>query len=169
MAKFEVLIPGLGENKSIILPTAQPRGVFWSANSAVATVDGQITGKLADNADEELLGFNGREITATGLRSDTQELFGEGSFEGFDKAALECSVLPLPELMAIEDDTAHTYLSQTNALTAVDQMVNFEAGLARIAQTGEVAFYQVVGVEAGVEDATKNRFILRRVVGVRLP
>lgn len=170
---FEVLIPGVGENKSIILPSSAKRGFFWSSNSAanagVGTINGQITGKLGDNADEEILGFNGREITTTGLRTDTQELFGEGSFEGYDTAGRECSVSPLPELFAVEDDAAHTHLSQTNPLTAVDQLVNFEGGLPRIAQAGEIAFYQVVGKEPGIDDPAQSRYVLRRLAaGVKV-
>lgn len=164
MALFEVLIPSDEENFSAIVPSAAVRGTFWSANSAVATVNGQITAKLADNADHLVLGFNGREITTTGLPADAQILYMEG-FEGYDAVGKECSLSPLPELMAVEDDTAHTYLDQTNPITAVNDLVNFDDGYARIAQSGEHALYKVVGVEAGVEDATKNRYILQRVPG----
>lgn len=162
MALFEVLIPCADENISVIIPSAAARGKVWSVDTAVANVGGAITAKLAAITDREILGFNGREVTTTGLRTDAQILFSEG-FEGYDKVGKECSVTRLPEMVAVEDDASSTYVSATNPMTAVDQKVSFLAGKFHIAQSTEIAHYIVVGVEAGVEDATKNRFLLRKI------
>jgi len=172
MALFEVLLAGHGPNKSIILPSAQPRGMFWSANTGANSGAGtdaseQITGKLAAVTDEVLLGFNVRQITSDGLRTETQILWDEG-LEGYDKATMHCSVAPMPELMAIEDDSTHIYTDSSAPPTAVDDLCNFKAGKLQKAQSGEWGFYQVVGLIAGVEDATEDRFVLQKLDSIKL-
>ena len=162
MALFEVLIAGQGPNKSIILPSAAPRGTFWSANTAVAATNNQITAKLGDNADKALLGFNVLQVTSDGLRTDAQILYEEG-FEGYDCVDKECSLGPLPELMAMEDDASHTLVQVTAPPTAVGDLCNFEAGKLHKAAATEVAFYQVVNILAGVEDAAEDRFLLKKL------
>jgi hypothetical protein len=164
MALFEVLIPGAGENFSAIVPSAAARGKFWSIDTATATVDGAPTLKLAAVTDREICGFNGREVTTTGLRTDAQILYSEG-FEGYDAVAKECSLSPMPELVAVEDDASSTYVHATNPMTAVNDKVAFKDGKFHIAQSTEIAHYIVVGVETGIEDTTKSRFILRKLNG----
>jgi hypothetical protein len=163
MALFEVLIPSKDENFSTIVPSAAPRGRFWSVDTSVATDDGATTAKLAAISDLQVAGFNGREITTTGLRTDAQILYNEG-FEGYDKAGKEASLSPLPELLAVELDASNTYVSGTNPLAAVNDKVSFIAGKFHIAQSAEIAHYIVVGVETGQEDANYARFILKRIV-----
>jgi hypothetical protein len=156
-SKFEVLIAGVADNISAIVPSAQPRGLFWTTNT-IGT-DEEITAKLAAVDSPTLLGFNDREITTTGLRTEAQLLWNTG-LEGYDKAGTQASIVAPPQLMAVEDDTEHTYISTTNPPTAAGDLVGFLAGKLHIGQTGEYVFYQVKKVNTGSYDATQNRFIL---------
>lgn len=167
MALFEVLTHSTEANISAIIPSAQPRGLFWvldgAANSS-AGVDASenLTVKLAGVSDPILLGYNGREATTTGLRTDAQILFNEG-LESYDKVGGYASISRPPILMAIEDDSTHIYVDSSNPPTAVGDICNFLAGKLQKAQTSQLAHYKVVGKIAGVEDTTQSRFILEKI------
>jgi hypothetical protein len=166
--KFEVLIPGQGDYKSIKTPTTVTdwvRGLFLSADTSVST-DGvqQLTAKLAAAADNQILGFCSKAVTATGKPSDTEILYG-GRLEGPVKAGQMLSVEPLPEMFYVEGAPAGTYLDDTNPLTAVGDLVNFIAGKARIAQTGQLALYVVTALEADEEGTANLRFVLTKIPG----
>ena len=161
---FEVLIPSDDENFSVIIPSAAPRGRFWSIDTATASVNGAHTAKLAAVSDLQILGFNGREVTATGLRTDAEILYDEG-FESYDKVDKECSLSPMPDLLAVENDASSTYVSGTNPMTAVNDKVSFLAGKFHIAQTSEIAHYIVTAVETGTASASYSRFTLKKLNG----
>ncbi len=170
--RFEVLIPGQGEHISVLTPSGATwkRGQFvqpdLTANTNKGTTDmGQSTAKLAADGTAAtgskvpILGFASKAVSATGLPTDTEILYG-GRLEGPAKATQELSIEPPPELMSVEGDD---YIDSGAPPTAVNQLCCFKGGKVKLGANGEFASYVVVGMEPDSEGTADKRFILKRL------
>ena len=70
----------------------------------------------------------------------------------------------MPELWAVEEDSSDTYMDADNPPAAVLDLINFKSGKHQIAQTGEVAYAQVVGKIAGANQAQNVQTEMSRYI-----
>lgn len=158
---FEVRRSSSKPYESVIFASAALRGLAVSISSV--DDNGQVTAVAAQQNNANFIGHLVRDITTAGGPTTDDQLFNKG-LESPGKAGRENSVEIVDEYEAEGTDFIEQTTNPLLVNTPLGTPISFKNGKAKIAVTGEYAFYVLAGVIAPRDSASTpaKRYIFRR-------